>query len=486
MFNQFLQTLEWLWPLFVAAADVVVAMACTIHIVLRKRDVRGAIAWSGLVWLAPFLGAFVYFCLGVNRIQRKATEVYTKDAEILSELVLTPEDLQFHDEFVICHPSLLALASVARHLTETCDLPGNRITPLVNGDEAYPAMLNAIRDARQSVTLLSYIFDSDRAGMAFLEALRDAHERGVAVRVLIDDVGSRYSRPNMVRRLRAEGIPTAAFLPTRVPRLLKYANLRNHRKIMVVDGEVGFTGGTNIREGHWLSLYPKQPVQCLHFRLEGPVVHHLQKTFAIDWAFAAGESLKGSPWFPAPQRAGAAWAQGIPHGPDEDFEKLTDLLIAALTAATQTVRIVTPYFIPDAPLIRALNIAALRDVDVRIYVPHKSNIPLVDWAAMAQAWQVLERGCRLFLTPPPFDHTKIFTVDGAWSLIGSTNWDPRSLRLNFEFNVQCFDPHLAEQLDKLIEHKYADAHELTLDEVQQRSWPIQLRDGVARLLSPYM
>lgn len=486
MHDEITQTLKWLWPLLLAAADVVVALGCTIHIVLWKRDVRAAIAWSGLVWLAPFLGAFTYFCLGVNRIQRRATEVYTKDAEILSELVLTPEDLQFHDEFVISHPSLLALASVARRLTNTCDLPGNRITSLLNGDEAFPAMLDAIRSARQSVTLLSYIFDGDRAGFAFLEALKHAQDRGVDVRVLIDDVGSRYGRPNMVRRLKAEGIPTAAFLPTRIPRLLKYANLRNHRKIMVVDGAIGFTGGTNIREGHWLGLHPKQPVQCLHFRLEGPVVHHLQRIFAIDWAFASGEQLKGHRWFPPPHRAGAAWAQGIPHGPDEDFEKLTDLLIAALTAATQSVRIVTPYFLPDAPLIRALNIAALRGVDVRIYVPQKSNIPIVDWAAMAQAWQVLERGCRLFLTPPPFDHTKLFTVDRAWSLIGSTNWDPRSLRLNFEFNVQCFDPQLAEQLDALIEHRYAGAHELTFEEVESRSWPIQLRDGVARLFSPYM
>jgi cardiolipin synthase len=150
------------------------------------------------------------------------------------------------------------------------------------------------------------------------------------------------------------------------------------------------------------------------------------------------------------------------------------------------VRIVTPYFLPDATLIRALNVAALRGVDVRIYIPARTNIAPVAWAAMAQAWQLLEKGCRIFLTPPPFDHTKLFTVDKVWSLIGSTNWDPRSLRLNFEFNVQCFNEELGAQLDDLVNEKAAGARELTLAEVSDRSLPVRLRDGLARLLSPYM
>ncbi|MCU0961634.1 MAG: phospholipase D-like domain-containing protein [Pirellulaceae bacterium] len=480
------RALALLYPWLLATLDVAVAAFCTVHIILNKRDVRSAIGWTGLVWLAPFLGAFTYFCFGINRIYRRASEIFGKEAGTSLVPLLTAEDFRIHDEFIVAHPTMVGLARVARRLTGASDLPGNRIQPLVDGDQTFPAMLEAIRQAERCVTLLSYIFDADRAGLAFSAALQEAAGRGVQVRVLIDDVGARYSRPNMAWRLHAAGVPTATFLPTRIPRLVKYANLRNHRKILVVDGRLGFTGGTNIREAHWLSLAPRHPVRCLHFRLDGPVVHHLQRIFAVDWEFATGEALTGDLWFPSIERAGPVWAQGVPDGPDDDFEKLTDLIIAALSAATRSVRIVTPYFLPDGTLIRALNVAALRGVDVRIFIPARTNIAPVAWAAMAQAWQLLEKGCRIFLTPPPFDHTKLFTVDKVWSLIGSTNWDPRSLRLNFEFNVQCFNEELGAQLDDLVNEKAAGARELTLAEVEGRSLPIRLRDGLARLLSPYM
>lgn len=480
------RALVLLYPWLLGTLDLAVAGVCTVHIILHKRDVRSAIGWTGLVWLAPFLGAFIYFCFGINRIYRRASEIFGTDAGTSLTPLLTAEEVRIHDEFIMAHPTMVGLARVARRLTGAWDLPGNRIQPLVDGDQAFPAMLAAIGRAQRSVSLLSYIFDADRAGQAFLAALEEAVGRGVQVRVLIDDVGARYSRTNMAGRLRAARVPAATFLPTRIPRFLKYANLRNHRKILVVDGNLGFTGGTNIRQAHWLSHAPRRPVRCLHFSLEGPVVNHLQRVFAVDWEFATGEILAGDPWFPAIERAGYVWAQGVPDGPDDDFEKLTDLIIAALSAATRSVRIITPYFLPDGTLIRALNVAALRGVDVRIFIPARTNVPPVAWAAMAQAWQLLEKGCRIFLTPPPFDHTKLFTVDGVWSLIGSTNWDPRSLRLNFEFNVQCFNEELGAQLDDLVSRKAASAHELTRAEVEGRSLPIRLRDGLARLLSPYM
>jgi cardiolipin synthase len=290
----------------------------------------------------------------------------------------------------------------------------------------------------------------------------------------------------MIGRLKEAGIAAASFLPTRLPRLPTYANLRNHRKIMVVDGRLGFTGGTNIREGHCLDMQPTAPVQCLHFKFQGPVVAQFQYVFAVDWAFAAGERLTGDAWFPKVTRAGSVWARGIEHGPDENFEKLADILAAALSSARQRVRIVTPYFLPSASLIQALNVTAMRGAEVEVYLPSTSNIPVVQWAAMAQLWQVLEKGCRVFLTPPPFDHTKIMIVDDIWTLVGSTNWDPRSLRLNFEFNVECYDEDLALAANEIVESKAASAREVTLEELDGRSYPVRLRDGLARLLTPYL
>ncbi len=478
---------DFVWLLLTILVDFVAATMATVHILLWKRDSRAAIAWVGLIWLAPLLGVFAYFCFGINRIQRKAISLKVREAwNPGGESPLTPEEVEQRYELAVRHPNLPGLASVGRNVTGRHIQPGNRVEPLINGDEAYPAMLDSINQAEHSVALLSYIFDSDRAGDAFFDALVQARDRGVEVRVLIDGVGSRYSKPNMVRRLRSAGMRVAAFLPTRVPRLFKYANLRNHRKIMVVDGRIGFTGGTNIREGHWLSLDPKSPVQCVHFRIEGPVVRQLQEVFAIDWAFASGESLGGDLWFPAIDRSGPVWARGIPDGPDEDFEKMSDTILGALSAATSSVRIVSPYFLPDAALIRALGVTAMRGVDVRIYVPRKTNILLVNWATADQLWQMLEKGCRVFYTPPPFDHTKLLVIDGVWALIGSTNWDARSLRLNFEFNVECYDEAFAASLNELIDRKAQKAREVTLEEVDSRSFPIRMRDGLARLLSPYL
>jgi cardiolipin synthase len=480
--------LEWaIWGSIFALLDVAMAVGVTIHAVLWKRDTRAVIGWVGLAWLAPFFGSVAYLCLGINRIERKAESLNRRERwSERSNFTISPDELHRVEAIAGSHPNLIGLGNAGKQITGQTLAPGNDVQPLIDGDQAYPAMIDAIAGAKRSVSLLSYIFDCDRAGEAFVEALTDAQRRDIAVRVLIDDVGSKYSRPNMVDRLKKSGIAATSFLPTRIARLPTFANLRNHRKILVVDGKVGFTGGTNIREGHCLKLEPKEPVQCLHFRLKGPVVSQLQRVFAIDWAFAAGEDLAGEDWFPMLDRAGTVWARGIEHGPDENFEKLADLIAAALASARNRVRIVTPYFLPNPSLIQALNVASLRGVDVEIYLPSVNNIVLVQWAATAQLWQVLEKGCRVFYTEPPFDHTKVMIVDDVWALIGSTNWDPRSLRLNFEFNVECYDPELAASLSAIIDTKAQSAREVELDDVNARTYPIRLRDGLARLLTPYL
>jgi cardiolipin synthase len=176
----------------------------------------------------------------------------------------------------------------------------------------------------------------------------------------------------------------------------------------------------------------------------------------------------------------------VPDGPDEDFEKLRWTLLGALSIARYSVRIVTPYFLPDPPLVSALNLAAMRGVQVDIILPAKSNLPFVGWASRAMWWQVLEHGCRIWLTPPPFDHSKLTIVDDCWVLLGSANWDPRSLRLNFEYNLECYDLALAKQLEELVEAKRKTAHPVTLQEMDDRPLPVRLRDGVARLLTPYL
>jgi cardiolipin synthase len=475
------------WHIGVAVLALVLSVWASGHAVLHKRDSRSAIAWVGFVWLVPLVGAVLYFIFGINRIRRQATLLRSNLERYRAHetcAACVPEQLRAH---LPAHSEHLEmLARVVDGVVERPLLAGNRVEPLVNGDEAYPAMLEAIRQARKTISLETYIFDRDESGLAFAHALGEAARRGVEVRVLIDATGSRYSWPPILHALRREGVKYARFLPSFTPWHLMSMNMRTHRKILVADGQIGFTGGMNIRVGHCLLRRPSRPVQDLHFRVEGPAVTQLQEAFADDWLFTTRESLRGDDWFPKLEKAGPVFARGVVDGPDEDFEKLRWTLLGALSIARDSVTILTPYFLPDPALVSALNLAAMRGVKVDVILPSRSNLPFVHWASRAMWWQVLKHGCRIWLTPPPFDHSKLMLVDGCWVLLGSANWDPRSLRLNFEYNVECYDVELANQLGKLVATKLKAAHPMTLEEVDQRSLPARLRDGVARLLMPYL
>jgi cardiolipin synthase len=215
-------------------------------------------------------------------------------------------------------------------------------------------------------------------------------------------------------------------------------------------------------------------------------VTQLQEAFVNDWAFCVGEILTGDAWFPTQNDAGSLIARVIPDGPDEDFEKVRWTLLGAISCAQSSIRILTPYFLPDHALVTALNLAALRCVKVEIILPGRSNLRYVDWASRAMWWQVLERGCRIWLTVPPFDHSKLMIVDDHWVFLGSANWDARSLRLNFELNVECYGRDFARRMNEIVDGKLQGAKEMILSEIDGRSGLIRLRDNVARLFTPYL
>jgi cardiolipin synthase len=520
--------MDWLdhiarfWPHFAAGFDLLACLLASGHALLHKRDTRAATIWVALIWMLPALGPLLYLALGVNRIRRRAIQlgVHKTYSRPVPENLGEPE-----------HDGAEHLKHIARVVSRVARQPltaGNKIEPLVNGDEAFPAMLAAIESAKKSVSLCSYIFDNDESGEKFVTALERAVQRGAAVRVLIDSAGTRYSWPPITWKLRRTKVPFARFLPASVftPWRVATINLRNHRKSLVVDGETAFTGGMNIRQGNVLgkrwgetpssreiknaensgpveSRPARNAVQDLHFRVTGPVVTELQEAFANDWAFTTGEMLDGEIWFPSSEsRLQAAMgadrlkaelptadeviARVITDGPDGDFENARWTLLAALAEAQASIQILTPYFLPDNALVTALNLAALRGVRVDIILPAKNNLPFVHWASRAMWWQVLERGCHVWLTPPPFDHSKLMIVDGRWVLLGSANWDARSLRLNFELNVECYGRAFALEMEKVIARKISIAREVTMTDVDGRSLPARLRDATARLFSPYL
>jgi cardiolipin synthase len=426
--------------------------------------------------------------LGVNRIRSRATRLRAGQTRIVHEMrqaVPGPDRLR---EAIGPDPApLRSLATLVGTVTERPLVDGNAIEPLRGGDEAYPRMLAAIDTATRSVGICSYIFDNDPTGRMFVDALARAVARGVAVRVLVDGIGATYTIPSIVGLLAGKGVRVERFLPTSVPFYFPYANLRNHRKIMVVDGAVGFTGGLNIRDGCWLAHEPRHPVRDTHFQLRGPIVAQLLEVFVEDWEFAAEETLAGPAWEPDLAPAGTAIARGIRYGPDDpELGRIKLVLVGALAAARKSVRIMTPYFLPDDAVCQALDVAALRGVEVDIVLPAENNLLLVGWASTALLWQVLGKGCNVWMSPPPFEHTKLMTVDAEWAMFGSGNWDDRSMRLNFEFNVETYDRDLTGRLDPPTVCGSGRGVGGSGAQLDSRSVPVRLRDGIARLFSPYL
>ncbi len=459
---------------------VLIAAAVTAHVLLTKSDVRAALAWIAVAWLSPFFGAFLYFVFGINRVTRRAMHL---------EIPERPEDGGEPPDARPAVPEhICVLADAGARVTGNPLVAGNAVALFHGGDEAYPAMLAAIRGAKHSVALASYIFLHDAAGRAFVAALIDAHKRGVAVRVLIDSVGSGYFRSGTFNSLQAGGVPVARFLHTWLPWRMTFLNMRNHKKLLIVDGMVGFTGGLNIGADHSRRLVRSRSeyVDDVQVRIEGPVVRQLLQTFAQDWSFTTGEDITGEAWWPAIAPAGPVFARGIHSGPDADIYKMETILGAALAQARRRVRIVTPYFLPDQRMQFAIAQAGLRGVKVEILIPEYSDHVYMDWALRAHLRFFDNVRASVYFTAAPFNHAKMMTVDGEWCLVGSSNWDTRSFRLNFEFDLECYDRALTAAFDAVIDRKIAHCRRADLAALADAPPAIRLRDAASRLLLPYL
>jgi cardiolipin synthase len=452
------------------------ATAVTLHVLLHKRDVGATVSWIGLAWLSPVVGSALYWLIGINRVRRRALRLERPSIRTTVAAPGAPLPTALRH--------LVPLEIAGWRITRRRAEPGNRIDILHDGEGAYPRMIAAIAAAERTVGLSTYIFRDDTAGQALVRALADAQRRGVAVRVLIDGFGGGYLASPVYRRLHALGVPAARFLHSEKPWRMPFLNMRTHKKILVADGSIAFTGGLNIGDENLPASQPRHPVRDTHFEVAGPVVGQLVEAFCEDWLFTTGETLEGAGWYPEPAPAGDAIARAITSGPDQDLEKLEFILLGAIADARRSIRIVTPYFLPDERLLSALSLAAFRGVEVDIALPSRSNHRLVDWAARAQMRPLLEAGCRVWHQPSPFDHSKLMVVDGAWCLIGSANWDMRSLRLNFEVNVEVYCTDFGTRLDRAIEPKLG--RRVTLAELDGRGFPIRLRDAAVRLLLPYL
>lgn len=450
-------------------------------VILQRRESGATLAWILTIVLLPFLGMLAFWVFGTTRLRlrrRKRQRIEARLATALHKLqVQSSTGLPMED----MPPSLLKLAV---KLDETGPQPGNEVTLLRQGAEAFDALESAFDHAHHHIHLVYYIWEPDRTGVRLRDALTRACRRGVDVRLLLDDVGSHRTGKQFFKGLMEAGGQVERFLPVNPLSRQLSLNNRNHRKIVVVDGETGFTGGMNVGD-----VYAGlgEPWLDLHACICGPVVHSLQEIFCQDWYHATADDLVSSAYLPHITGSGNVWAQLLASGPaDERWRAIHTLLFAAINLAQQRVWLETPYFVPDPPIVMALQTAALRGVDVRLLLPGRSNHPLVLHAGRSFLDQLLAAGVRVFELQDAMPHAKTVTIDGIFSTLGSANMDQRSFRLNFEANLFFYDAEVAGELERDFLSICTRAREITAINRQGISLRQRLAEDVCRVLAPLL
>ena len=457
----------------IAALGVSMSLLAIGHALLYKRRPQSAFGWIAVCFTLPLLGPVLYYVFGINRVELRARKLFTGQPETLCPITLA----------ATAPTGLEALGQLGLAVTAWPLVAGNSIEVLHDGAAAFPAMLDTIRNARRRLYFSTYILDSGPVGREFAAELGAATRRGVDVRVLIDGVGALYSWPRARRMLEREGVRCATFLPPRLVPPSFSVNLRNHRKILVADGAIALTGGANIRERYLPTPGEDSPrIRDMHFRLQGPIAAQIEAVFRHDWQFVTGEAdLVQVVDF---ERAGSAVCRAVAEGPDMD--RLTELLVGAIGNARRRIAIMTPYFLPPREMMAPLQAAALQGVDVTVILPAENNLPYVHRASRHMLWELVRRRVNVYYQPPPFVHSKLFYIDDDYAQIGSANIDSRSLRLNFELNVEVYDRRFVGVLHDHFTHVREQSRKVTLEELDGRSLATKLIDGGAWLFAPYL
>lgn len=470
----------------------------SVWILLERRQPSSTLAWILAVVFLPYIGLFLYLLFGRQRLGRrtrlKALKTLNVDmtlpgfeSTVASSLTRTAESDARLGRILKRREHLMELAM--NNAEEPVTL-GNISLILRNASQAYPSIFDAIAQARHYIHIEYYIFQPDDVGTRLRDALCERARAGVKVRFLFDGVGSWKLDRRWLRELEKDGADWASFLPLRLRRLRRFdgrlrVNFRNHRKLIVVDGRVGFTGGINVgreyegasRLGHWRDT---------HLRLEGPCVRSLERIFHEDWYFATDELIEGEVYFPNNEQVGSDLVQIIPSGPDREWYPIHQQMFLAIVTARERCYITTPYFVPDEAIRTAMITAALRGVDLRLMVPLRSDQRLVRWAGRSYYEDLLRAGVRIYEYTRGFLHAKTLVVDSEFGTIGSANMDIRSFRLNFEVNAFVYSPEFALELEHQFQADLRDAREITLDAFMTRRLPSRFLESAARLMSPLL
>lgn len=442
-------------------------------IVLQKREPVATLSWLISLAALPFVGFLVYYFFGPQRIQRQRR----RRVRARATLPAPPAGMR-------PGPDAIELAKMAQATTGLPPTTATRAQLLIDGAATYDALLEAVAKAREHIHLEYYIFLPDRTGTALRDALIERARNGIHVRLLLDAVGSGKTKQRFLQPLIDAGGEVAWFHPMRLMWFWKrpWLNLRTHRKIVVIDSKVGFTGGINITDEEDERLR-SDAYRDLHLRLEGDVVRELQLVFIEDWAYATG---KPPPKLHHPTpRQGTIATQVLVSGPDSSWEAIHRMHVGAIYSAQRRVWLVTPYFVPGEAARMALTSAALGGLDVRLLVPRHCDSRLVTLAARSYFDELLQAGVKVHEYGPRLLHSKALLCDDDLAIIGSANFDHRSFRLNFEISVMFRDRTLVTELGQLIQSECSLAPRVHLDRPQPL-WQVRLPEALARLVSPLL
>jgi cardiolipin synthase len=465
-----------------------VALALVPVVLVRRKEPSSTIAWILTLVFLPALGAFLFVLFGRDRVRWPARRKRELDAVVRAQVEGAREegDAGSSSPAAITNPLERALFRVGRRLTQLRATDGNKVDVLVEGSETYAAIGAAIDGARHHVHAQYYLIRDDATGRWFRERLVAAAERGVKVRLLLDGFGCFALGRGWRRPLKRAGARVADFLPMR-SLLLQPVNLRNHRKIVVVDGETAFTGGFNVGDEYKGEMPGVGKWRDVHLRIEGPAAAELQRVFFQDWAFATAEPIDPHEYFPRHVAArGDATVAIVPSGPDTRNEAIHRLFFGAIVGAEREVLVTTPYFVPTESILVAMELAAMRGIDVKLVLPSRSNHTVTFHAGRSFYAPLLEAGVRICEYQPGIVHAKTLVADAQVALVGSANMDLRSFRLNFEVHALVHDTTTAASLRRGFEAYEEKSHVIGLAEWQARPSGLRIREGAARLVSPLL
>ncbi|MEW4309360.1 cardiolipin synthase [Rossellomorea marisflavi] len=463
----------------------------SIIVFLERRNAGATWAWLMVLFYIPYLGFILYLIFGQNMTRKRLFDwegikkIGIEDLLIEQTRSLRERSLPFRHREISPHQDLIYMHLINNDALLTQD---NDVKVYTDGQEKFEALLRDIEQARSHIHIQYYIFKKDQLGKKIVDKLIEKAKQGIEVRILYDEMGSRRTRPRFFRHLTAVGGEVAVFFPSKIPFVNLRLNYRNHRKLVIIDGKVGYVGGFNVGD-EYLGLDPKFGYwRDTHLRVIGSASLAMQTRFILDWNQATKSrkiSYEGK-YFPTASFSGSTGIQIVTSGPDSEWEQIKNGYLKMISSAKHSIYIQTPYFIPDESLLDSLRIAALTGKDVRIMIPNKPDHMFVYWATYSYVGELLKAGARIFIYDNGFIHAKTIVVDDELSSVGTANIDVRSFRLNFEVNAFLYDRKLSRELSRSFMEDRKLSRELTLEDYHRRPLMIKFKESISRLLSPIL